>query len=487
MRQSLSESTATLPTVANSTPEKRRGSKGPCLCGCTGGLTALWRKRLSASPELEKVVDQGVKSMVEKAQHVKKSGRQLYSNDHLFLADGRSTLEIIPSRREIRPTPTIASEIHHARLQTLMQTLQGPGFFLDSGSYPSSCQWTSTLLTTLVIDYSHLTGDHQYLSHIVALFNKQEVPSLLKQKNDDKLWVVLTYLRGAAYASTHDQQWVQPFLDRALLFYNSASAGWDESTCGGGMYWGPRGWCWSYKNAVTTELWITASVGMYEAFGDESMLEAAIRGWVWFEKSGMINDQGLINDGLDRHCRYLSGMLRLPRNNGKMIWTYNQGIVLSGLSRLYKHTEDSRLIEAAQDLIDSVIASPLVPTDSGVLVESCDPSRTCDQDQWMFKGVFFEHLGYFLADIASLDGLDVPTRRNLLEKYSGFIAANAYAVWDVARGEDGKVGNWWAGPCGDKVQRQVSVETHGSGVAAVCCAVRLNRLLDLLDIRKSAS
>jgi len=306
-RRSSAGSAATLPTIANSTTqEKRRGSKGSCLCGCTGGITALWRKRMSASPELKIQVDQGVKSMVEKAQQVRKSGLQLYSSAYLFFADGRSNLNIVPPRREIRSPPTINSEHHFTRLKTLMQTLQGPGFYLDSGSYPSSCQWTSTVLTTLVIDYSHLTGDHQYLSHIVALFNNQEVPSLLKQKNDDKLWVVLTYLRGAAYASTHDPQWVQPFLDRALLFYNSASAGWDESTCGGGMYWGPRGWCWSYKNAVTTELWITASMGMYEAFGEESMLEAAIRGWVWFEKSGMINDQGLINDGLDRYCKYLS-------------------------------------------------------------------------------------------------------------------------------------------------------------------------------------
>jgi len=155
--------------------------------------------------------------------------------------------------------------------------------------------------------------------------------------------------------------------------------------------------------------------------------------------------------------------------------------VLSGLSGLYKHTEDFGLIEAAQNLIDSVVASPLVPTDSGVLVESCDPSRTCDQDQWMFKGVFFEHLGYFLADIAALEGLEVSSRRDLLEKYRGFIAANAHAVWDVARGEDGKVGNWWAGPGGGEIERQVSVETHGSGVAAVCCVVRLNRLLESLE------
>jgi predicted alpha-1,6-mannanase (GH76 family) len=184
-----------------------------------------------------------------------------------------------------------------------LDVLQGPDFFeFESGSYPAAAQWTSTLLTTILLDYSYLTGDDQYFSHIVALFNNQEVDSMLKQNNDDKLWVVLTWLRGAKYAAIHDEKWVGPFLQRALLFYNSASAGWDNSTCGGGMIWGP-GCCSRYKNAVTIELWITASVGMYEAFGDKSMLENSIQGWVWFEKSGMINEEGLVNDGLDRYCR----------------------------------------------------------------------------------------------------------------------------------------------------------------------------------------
>ena len=165
-----------------------------------------------------------------------------------------------------------------------------------------------------------------------------------------------------------------------------------------------------------------------------------------------------------------------------MTWTYNQGIVLSGLSGLYKHTEDYGLFEAAQNLIDSVLDSlELVPEDSGILVESCDPTRKCDQDQWMFKGVFFEHLGYFLADITALDRLQLSTKKELLRNYSNFVKANANGVWEVARAENGKVGNWWAGPPRDQFKRQVSVETHGSGVAAVCCAVRLDYLSESLE------
>jgi predicted alpha-1,6-mannanase (GH76 family) len=169
------------------------------------------------------------------------------------------------------------------------------------------------------------------------------------------------------------------------------------------------------------------------------------------------------------------------RNNRDMTWTYNQGIVLSGLSGLYKFTGDDQLIVTSQKLVDSVLASYLVPTDSGVLVESCDPFRTCNQDQWMFKGIFFQHLGYFLKDLTELAELDLSTKESLLKKYSTFIQANACAVWDVARQKDGKIGNWWDGPAGEEIRRQVSVETHGSGIGAVLCAVRTGMLMETLE------
>src|SRR5271170_518993 len=165
------------------------------------------------------------------------------------------------------------------------------------------------------------------------------------------------------------------------------------------------------------------------------------------------------------------------RNNGQTTWTYNQGIVLSGLSKLYKYTGDEGLIKAAQNLLAAVLTSPLV-TASGILVESCDPFGTCNQDQWMFKGVFFEHLGYFLADLAVMDELPVETRLNLVQMYQSFVQTNAQAVWDVARGQDGVIGSWWAATQGGP--RQVSVESNGSGLAAVCCAVRVDKLLESL-------
>ena len=91
------------------------------------------------------------------------------------------------------------------------------------------------------------------------------------------------------------------------------------------------------------------------------------------------------------------------RNNGEMTWTYNQGIILSGLSKLYILTADPSLLTSALNLIDAVLSSPhLVPSGNGILIEEGDPTGSCNQDQWMFKGIFFRHLGYFLGDIAEM-------------------------------------------------------------------------------------
>jgi predicted alpha-1,6-mannanase (GH76 family) len=148
--------------------------------------------------------------------------------------------------------------------------------------------------------------------------------------------------------------------------------------------------------------------------------------------------------------------------------------VLPGLSKLYNYTNQTAYLHAAESLIDSVLASPLVTSD--VLVESCDPSHTCDEDQWMFKGVFMQQLGHFLTDIAVIHHLNSSTKKRLLRKYQSFVTTNAEAVWHVARAPDGKFGNWWAAPSGEQSQAQFAVETTGSGVASLWCAVQIDRI-----------
>ena len=149
--------------------------------------------------------------------------------------------------------------------------------------------------------------------------------------------------------------------------------------------------------------------------------------------------------------------------------------MLSGLSKLYNYTKDVSFLDAAESLIDSTLASGLV--NSSVLVESCDPSLTCDEDQWMFKGVFMQELGYFLTDVVEIQSLEYSKKLQTLAKYDGFIHTNAQAVWNLARAPNGTFGNWWGAPPTYRNKLQFGVETMGSGVAALLCAARVDRLL----------
>jgi hypothetical protein len=100
----------------------------------------------------------------------------------------------------------------------------------------------------------------------------------------------------------------------------------------------------------------------------------------------------------------------------------------------------------------------------------------------MFKGVFFQHLGYFLDDMAKISEINVETRRTLLDKYANFVHANASAVWNIRNSSNGISSYWAAGPIvANQTVPPVTVETQGSGVAAATCALRVDNLLHSLQ------
>jgi rhamnogalacturonyl hydrolase YesR len=92
----------------------------------------------------------------------------------------------------------------------------------------------------------------------------------------------------------------------------------------------------------------------------------------------MRNGDGLWNDGLtqDGTCK----------NNGQTTWTYNQGVIASGLAALYAVTKDTSLLTQAEITLDATIR--LMSTNN-ILRESCDNAASggsvCNQDQQIFK------------------------------------------------------------------------------------------------------
>jgi hypothetical protein len=257
---------------------------------------------------------------------------------------------------------------------------------------------------------------NKYFSVVTAYYFGEEAFSIRNEAYDDMLWVVLGWLESIQFINAHTQrqhpsrksakgkhewyaqQFIPTFAHRARVFYELAEQGWDWRLCGGGMTWNPR--FIPYKNAVTNELFISASVSMYLHFPgdsncspfmrgqaaqdpphslnaeaptcsdshpstyDKHYLTNAINGYDWLANSGMKNAQGLYTDGfhIKDYAQNHSNTECNERN--EMLYTYNQGVVLSGLRGLWEATGNTTYLDDGYTLVHNVIRATGFDLDS---------------------------------------------------------------------------------------------------------------------------
>ena len=136
----------------------------------------------------------------------------------------------------------------------------------------------------------------------------------------------------------------------------------------------------------------------------------------------MINSGSLINDGLTSNCV----------NNGETTWTYNQGVILGGLTELYKATGNSNYLSEAEKLANASTTKLIYS--SGVLQEPCEVDGGCGGgDVPEFKGIFIRNL-------ICLYDEDHKTA------YYNFLYNNAHAVWTDDQNSSNQFGLIWVGP-----------------------------------------
>lgn len=431
---------------------------------------------------------------------------------------------------------------HEPILETLrdlidaLRVMQDKYFVLWQGTWPTSIDWTAAVLGTHVsaalsslssgpLDIpetdelqglSHFTLENtvsRYFSHTSAFYFGENAFSLRNQAYDDMLWVVLGWLENIKFQDLHSdlhytssnasfgQPWYgTQFRDsaahRARLFYELAAAGWDKTLCDGGMIWSP--YLMPYKNAITNELFISASIGMYLYFPGDPIdspfladsqgthtarknphsaahLKAAVDGYKWLNNSNMTGPGGLYADGF-----HISGYQSSQKpGSGKcdelntMVYAYNQGVILSGLRGLWLATNSQDYLIDGHELVHQVQQAtgwPYIRSlqwkglgRGGVLEDACDSGGSCSQDGQTFKGIFFHHLAEFcrplqpqeerfLADAMSgshsaEDSWDEIYQWHLerCRAYGSWIKHNAQAAL-MTRDSDGKFGSWWGRP-----------------------------------------
>jgi len=131
----------------------------------------------------------------------------------------------------------------------------------------------------------------------------------------------------------------------------------------------------------------------------------------------MINSQHLINDGLTSTCQ----------NNGETVWSYNQGVILGGLTELSKATKNSSYITIAKQIGDAAIANL---TRDGILHDVCEPN--CGADGSQFKGIFARNL-------------QILQQYSPEARYATFLEDNANSIWINDR-EGDELSLIWSGP-----------------------------------------
>lgn len=297
-----------------------------------------------------------------------------------------------------------------------LQTYYDP----STGLFNTTGWWNSANALNAIIDYMRDTGSRAYLGDVSITFTKavNEAPSptpgdFIDTAYDDTQWWALTWLN--AYNLTRDRA----YLHMAEKMFSYVTNAWTPSQCGGGLIWMTTN---AYKNAVTNELFLKLSSGLYQATHQQTYLGWATKELTWFNASGMITSSHLINDGLNTSCQ----------NNGQTTWTYNQGSILGGLVSLYQISHNRADLTEAEQIANATI-NTLVNSD-GILTEICSGNCASENpNQTQFKGVFMRNL-FRLYEVT----------RN--PAYRAFILRNAASIWRNDRNAEGQLGYDWSGP-----------------------------------------
>jgi len=271
------------------------------------------------------------------------------------------------------------------------------------------------LSVTGMVTSSYCIDDEVKCATKRHFLGKRGFDDFINEFYDDEGWWALAMIRS--WDATGDQE----YLDSAVTIFEDMQTGLG-GPCNGGIYWNKDR---KYVNAISNELYLSVAASLANRMPNrEYYLTIAKDQWAWFRDSGMINKDNLINDGLDGKCK----------NNGMQTWSYNQGVILGGLTELYRATGNKDLLRKAHTIAKAAIKH--LASDEGVLIETdkCEKrSGHCGRDGQSFKGIFVRNLRY-LHDMAPDD------------EFKEFIVKNADVLWANNRNKQDMLGVAWTGP-----------------------------------------
>ncbi len=317
-----------------------------------------------------------------------------------------------------QPSPSKHEDGPYRQQATLAIRSLQKDYSLLTGLYKTTGWWNSANAITALVDYSKSaqSDDYNYVLSNTLSAAQKKFPGFVNEYYDDEGWWALAWID--AYQHTHDPR----YLAAAEFIFKDMTYGWDN-TCSGGIWWSKDR---KYKNAIANELFLSVAAELAAETTDtrerEEYVTWARKEWVWFSHSGMINAKNLVNDGLDEKCQ----------NNGRTVWTYNQGVILGGLAAMSNIDNKPSLLLRAKEIAQAAISN--LTDAQGILHETCEPH--CGADGTQFKGIFVRNLRI-------LYGKD-----HQGSLYQHFIRTNADSIWSQTHPPDYSLGEGWSAPFG---------------------------------------
>jgi len=299
------------------------------------------------------------------------------------------------------------------RVRSTARVLAG-AFDKDSGLFRGTGWWNSANGISALANASRALKTSEFDSIFENTFvqAQKKGPGFLNEFYDDEGWWALAWL------DVYELRGGGRYLEMSRSIFENMTTGWSD-TCQGGIWWKKNE---RYKNAIANELFLAVAVRLAEDTSGQT--RAGYLGWAkreeeWFAGSGLINGEGLVNDGLDAACH----------NNQKTTWTYNQGVILTGLSGLAALSDSATPLQLARRVALAVHTH--LADAEGVLHDPCEPQ--CGEDGVQFKGILMRNL------VTLEKASPTPEIADLLHK-------NAESVWTKARTADGAFSVDWSGP-----------------------------------------
>jgi len=145
--------------------------------------------------------------------------------------------------------------------------------FWDGTTWPLGIAWTEAVFNTIewaaLSSIARYRGSgvaslvDKYYSQLLNFFDGENTTQVLSEKYDDMQWVALEWLEAIKFLGVYEKNssYIAKFAHRSRIFWDVASQGYNTTLCGGGMVWTYS--LLPYKNAITNELFIASSIGMY--------------------------------------------------------------------------------------------------------------------------------------------------------------------------------------------------------------------------------